>query len=308
MEKYLVIIIGIIILYYLHNCWVESKIEKFLSMNKIKEGFGDAVTVDAIDDNNAINILAKVAKDLQEGGGLKVKGALNVDNAANFAGPVNVSNSSALGGPNANLKLNNQGIIFGGPNNGLQGDSAQISAGLHDANSLCVVGMGKTAGERKVTMWTEGGFRIHGPSLQDIAFTSASGSNYRTKNNSSYRIIGGCGPGCASDNSLEIHKYKPDGGWEGLPFSIIGVDTHINGNLNANATLFVKGRNILAEIDDLKNRTIKNQDPIIIRGRSGALDNYYARCNEGDKARDVGISCGSGVDLGDNLKWRIDKA
>jgi hypothetical protein len=29
MEKYLVIIIVLVLAYYLHNCWVESKIEKF---------------------------------------------------------------------------------------------------------------------------------------------------------------------------------------------------------------------------------------------------------------------------------------
>ena len=75
MEKYLVIIIAIIILYYLHNCWVENKIEKFM---KLREGFTDAITTNGVDDSNAINILAKVAKDLQEGGGLKVLGNLEV--------------------------------------------------------------------------------------------------------------------------------------------------------------------------------------------------------------------------------------
>jgi len=86
MQKYLVIIIILVILYYLHNCWVESKIEKFINSNKIREDFGDAVTVDAIDDNNAINVLAKIAKDLQEGGGLKVKGNLLVDKTIRVTG------------------------------------------------------------------------------------------------------------------------------------------------------------------------------------------------------------------------------
>jgi hypothetical protein len=230
MEKYIVFIILAVALYYLHRYCVQSEVEKFLNSKKIIENFGDAVTVDGVDDNNAINTLAKIAKDLQEGGGLKVKGNINVDGVSNLNGVVNIAGAGGLGAPNSNLKMNGQGIIFGGPNNGLQGDSAQISAGLHEGNSLCVVGMGKTAGERKVTMWAEGGLKIHGQTIQDITAAPGVGTSFKTKNGN-YRIIGGCGNGCASDNSLEIHKYKPDGSYESNPFNIIGNNTHINGQL-----------------------------------------------------------------------------
>jgi microcystin-dependent protein len=62
MEKYLIYLFIIIVLVILWNSY------------EVKEGFGDAITVDGVDDANAINVLAKIAKDIQDGGGLKVMG------------------------------------------------------------------------------------------------------------------------------------------------------------------------------------------------------------------------------------------
>jgi hypothetical protein len=84
MEKYIIIIIVLVLVYYLHRYCVQTEVEKFIN---IKENFGNAVTVDAVDDNNAINILAKIAKDLQEGGGLKVKGKIDVAGGGRFTNP-----------------------------------------------------------------------------------------------------------------------------------------------------------------------------------------------------------------------------
>jgi hypothetical protein len=53
--------------------------------------------------------------------------------------------------------------MFGGPNNGYEVNSAQISAGQHAANSLNIVGMGTTGSNRKIDIWNEGGLTTRGP-------------------------------------------------------------------------------------------------------------------------------------------------
>ncbi|HAA17080.1 MAG TPA: hypothetical protein DCE41_37355 [Cytophagales bacterium] len=64
--------------------------------------------------------------------------------------------------PNASMHLTPDVILFGGRNSGMEVNSAQISAGLHEANSLNFIGMGSTWQARKITMWAEGGFKLHG--------------------------------------------------------------------------------------------------------------------------------------------------
>ena len=70
MEKYLIILIVAFVVYYTFKCF-----------NQTKEGFADAQTVDGIDESNSINTLAKIAKDIMDGGGLKVAGRLQVTGA-----------------------------------------------------------------------------------------------------------------------------------------------------------------------------------------------------------------------------------
>ena len=67
--------------------------------------------------------------------------------------------------PNGQMKITRQGIMFGGPNNAREVNSGQISAGLHHANSLNIVGMSADTGHvsRRVDMWAEGGFSVFGP-------------------------------------------------------------------------------------------------------------------------------------------------
>jgi hypothetical protein len=73
-------------------------------------------------------------------------------------------NGANLSVPSANTRINSQGIIFGGANNGRQADSAQITAGKHDADALCIVGMSKEDhSSRRIRMWAEGGTRHDGP-------------------------------------------------------------------------------------------------------------------------------------------------
>ncbi len=67
--------------------------------------------------------------------------------------------------PNGQTKISRWGIMFGGENNDREVNSAQISAGLHHADSLNIVGMSanKDAASRRVDMWAEGGFSVFGP-------------------------------------------------------------------------------------------------------------------------------------------------
>lgn len=101
MEKYLVILIVLVLIYYLHRYCVQTEVEKFM---KIKEGFGDAVTVDGVDDLNAINTLAKIAKDLQSGGvtmpgTLSLKGDLNVgDGNVEWSNNIKIRGGTKEGG------------------------------------------------------------------------------------------------------------------------------------------------------------------------------------------------------------------
>jgi hypothetical protein len=73
--------------------------------------------------------------------------------------------SGDIGGPSAHTRISSQGIIFGGANNGHQWDSAQISAGRHDADALCIVGMSKGDNwtTRRIHTWAEGGTTHEGP-------------------------------------------------------------------------------------------------------------------------------------------------
>jgi hypothetical protein len=69
-----------------------------------------------------------------------------------------VLSGQELGGPGAKTRISAKGIIFGGDNKDRQGDSAQISAGRHDPDALCIVGMSKADGSsRRIHMWSEGG-------------------------------------------------------------------------------------------------------------------------------------------------------
>ena len=97
MQKYLVIIILIVLTYYLFNCWFENKINNIL---KTKEGF--AATGGDADVASSINTLSQIANDLQTGKGLKVPGVLNILGALNTDGDIN-----AKGG------INSDGLITG---------------------------------------------------------------------------------------------------------------------------------------------------------------------------------------------------
>jgi hypothetical protein len=82
---------------------------------------------------------------------------------AEHVGNLGVGGDAELGGPSTNTRITRQGIIFGGANNGREANSAQISAGKHEADSLCIVGMSRADhSNRKITMWSEGGMKLYG--------------------------------------------------------------------------------------------------------------------------------------------------
>ena len=160
MNKYLLILIILATVYYLQY--------------NIIENFADTEqTIGGIDDQNSINTLAQIAKKLMTGGNT-VPGNLNINGDLSITGKItgdlsttgfltigNDANDS-ISKPTTNTRINSKGIQFGGTNNGAEANSAQISAGLHVPDSLCIVGMGKTAAARKIDMWAEDKLTLNG--------------------------------------------------------------------------------------------------------------------------------------------------
>jgi hypothetical protein len=137
-------------------------------------------------------------------GNTRVKGQLVVDGVA------------PLSEPNGQLRISNNGIMFGGPNNkDKEVNSAQISAGLHQANSLNIVGMSSAKGhqDRRVDMWAEGGFNVNGPINTGNKITATGGINNMVDNRNddqppSWYRRQGVG---------EYTEFKGNRNWAGLP-------------------------------------------------------------------------------------------
>ena len=73
-----------------------------------------------------------------------------------------IENQSNQTTPTAYMQIGSDSFIFGGNNSGYETNSAQISAGMHTANSLNFVGMGTTSSVRRMDFWAEGGFYVSG--------------------------------------------------------------------------------------------------------------------------------------------------
>jgi len=218
MEKYIIILLLLTSIYYIQNKLKDT------------EGFADspAQSLGGVDDANAINTLAQIARQLMNGsltvpGTITLKGDLTFPepNKIHGAGRLHISSGEILyllpktnvtigkewGGtgdlvvqgnqsvgntisvannenaniqnPNTVTRINARGIIFGGPNNGYEANSAQITAGMHQADSLCMVGMGKPGAGRKIDMWAEERVAIHGSLVVDG--NSSVGGNHRVQ-------------------------------------------------------------------------------------------------------------------------------
>ena len=71
---------------------------------------------------------------------------------------------TAVQDPNTMFKMASGSFMFGGNNNAKESNSAQISAGQHQSNSLNFVGMasGTTSADRRMDFWVEGGAYFRG--------------------------------------------------------------------------------------------------------------------------------------------------
>jgi hypothetical protein len=94
-----------------------------------------------------------------------IRGNTEINGNVQITEPVRISggNTTSIQNPNGETKISRNGIQFGGPNSSRELNSAQISAGMHEANSLNIIGMSDAnGGNRKVTMWAEGGLGLYG--------------------------------------------------------------------------------------------------------------------------------------------------
>jgi len=109
MEKYLVIILVILLMYTVYQCFN-------LSMTTT-EGFAEVAT--NVDTNNSIKTLAQLAADLQSGGGLKVPGNLHVKGTMHLEGSQSIPNNvwhTSLDGKNRIHYAENSTTFFGSLN------------------------------------------------------------------------------------------------------------------------------------------------------------------------------------------------
>jgi len=94
-------------------------------------------------------------------------------------GEIRIHQAVTVDAPTSNMKISASGIIFGGNNNGRETNSAQISAGYHQVNSLNLVGMssGSSSTDRRIDMWAEGGLHVYGNILPKANSTYNLGSS-----------------------------------------------------------------------------------------------------------------------------------
>lgn len=94
--------------------------------------------------------------------------------------PLSISGTGKETHPDSAMHITNSCILFGGANQGMQADSAQISAGKHEPSSLNIIGMGYES-ERRIDIWAEAGMNVRGrikiPEYLVIAFSVSLSSN-----------------------------------------------------------------------------------------------------------------------------------
>lgn len=124
--------------------------------------------------------------------------------------------------PDSALHMTNDCILFGGNNNGRQTDSAQISAGMHVANSLNIVGMSSNQDHytRRIHAWAEGGFNIQGNSNLLTISTTNHGLVFHIRD--SYHGGG---------NSNRIMSWDGDSNWDSNSDKKLKTDIETEGNI-----------------------------------------------------------------------------
>lgn len=173
MEKYLLVLLLMVILY---TGYTSFQTEAFTSTT------APITETVAVDESNAINILAKIARDLQEGAGLKVKGDLSVDQNVSISGILNASKINSNTNITGNVSINGN-LVVSGSNNFLpigcviawSGSLAAIPYGWKlcdglegrpDLTGRFIVGAGKPTGDVSINpnnllFGTNGGEQQH---------------------------------------------------------------------------------------------------------------------------------------------------
>jgi len=96
-------------------------------------------------------------------GSLLINAQTVIDSSRNItAGQVKTNYTTYAPNPDTFTYLSANELQFGGNNNGYESNSAQISAGQHQANSMNFVGMGTSSGARRMDFWVEGNAYFRG--------------------------------------------------------------------------------------------------------------------------------------------------
>ena len=99
------------------------------------------------------------------------------------ASTLGATTSTTPSGPVTDGRYTAKGLQFGATNNGYESNSAQISAGEHQSNSLNFVGMAASASNRRMDFWVEGGAYFRGNVIATgnvTAYGSASDERLKT--------------------------------------------------------------------------------------------------------------------------------
>jgi microcystin-dependent protein len=196
---------------------------------------------------------------------------LTVNGDSQFANNNVLVSSGDLGNPTAQTRINSQGIIFGGTNKARETNSAQISAGRHDADALCIVGMSKADGSnRRIHMWSEGGTTHEG----EIASNLTNVGNFRA-------VSGGYGTIFRQDGSdfyiLNTNANDAMGNCNNLrPFYIHNAtgDVGMNHNVSVGGNVNVGGK-----VQEGGNALIPRGSIILWSGSASNIPGGWALCD-----------------------------
>lgn len=139
-----------------------------------------------------------------EGGMILRGGALGIGTSTPPPAALSIYTDGKKDVPDGGMHITRDCILFGGNNTGRDGNSAQISAGKHIANSLNIVGMssGPSWTDRRIDAWVEGGWYQYGPSLHNSGINNATARPAVTKNRIFGEIAGYSSAGLAADDGF----------------------------------------------------------------------------------------------------------
>ena len=140
---------------------------KFGSTDGLIQGINNTEGADGLTQaKNSYLSISGLGKNYQDGTTIKnIKKQVKIEDDVNITNNLKITGGEQLDlfSPNGNLRINKHGIMFGGENDTTrEGNSAQITAGMHEDNSLNIVGMSDgNKNNRRVRVWAEGGFIVN---------------------------------------------------------------------------------------------------------------------------------------------------